>query len=37
VVSAAVVNLSDQAVEEGLYMRNFAGIDQIWGRCAENR
>jgi hypothetical protein len=33
--------LSDPAVEEGLYasasMRNFAGIDQIWGRYAENR
>jgi IS5 family transposase len=34
-------NPSEPAVEEGLYasasMRNFAGIDQIWGRYAENR
>jgi transposase, IS5 family len=34
-------NLSDAAVGEGLYdsasMRSFAGIDQIWGRYAENR
>jgi transposase, IS5 family len=33
--------LSVPAVEEGLYasaaMRTFAGIDQIWGRYAENR
>ena len=32
--------LSDPAVKEGLYdsasMRNFAGIDQMWGRYAEN-
>jgi hypothetical protein len=34
-------NPSDPAVGEGLYasasMRTCAGIDQIWGRYAENR